>query len=164
MTTVKFIIATCFLFLSQVSYAADSVSVLFGGHSKHFTDYAKEYRYNETHNMIGVMWDDKWVLSTFENSYYNRSVLLAYNHTYYEDRILGLDLGASVSVGLVSGYKNKLQMGDLYLGNEISIHIMPSFHIGYHLTKDISLVLNQSFLPASGGWIYFNSFALKYKF
>lgn len=160
----KTLLTSITLLLSAPSIAEDSVTILFGGYSSHQTEYAKEYKYNADHNLFGIVIDDKYTLATLENSYYNRSYLMAYNHNLWEDNLLGVDLGASVQVGLITGYKSKMQMGDLYLGNELSVHIMPIISMSYNINTKWSVGLDQSIMPTVGGWVYFNNFNVKLRF
>lgn len=149
--------------LSTPTYADElSVGVLFGGHSSHMTSDADWYKFNESHNMFGVILDDKFILATLENSYYRRSNLVAYNHTFWNESVLGVDLSTSVSVGLITGYHDRNEMGAMYLGNHVSAHIMPTLKVSYKVSDNLKIGFNQSLLPADHGVIYFNNFVVEF--
>lgn len=166
-TASKLLLTIFLLFVSQLALADSdkhSIGLLFGGQSSHMTSDAEYYKFNESHNMVGVILDDRYILATLENSYYRRSNLVAYNHTFWDESLLGVDLSASVSVGLVTGYKDKNEMGDMYLGDGLSVHIMPTLRVEYKLNNVWTIGFNQSIMPARNGVIYFNNFLVSMKF
>lgn len=142
-----------------------SIGLLFGGFSSHMTSDADyHYKFNESHNMVGVVLDDKYILATLENSYYRRSTLVAYNHTFWNENLLGVDLSGSVSVGLITEYNDRNEMGDMYFGEGVSGHAMPTLRMEYKLNNTWTGGFNQSILPARNGVIYFNNFRVSMKF
>lgn len=142
----------------------DEVSVLFGGYSKHFTQDADWYEYNQSHHIKGIMINNKYTLATFENSYYNQSVLVAYNWHLWDAEWNDITFGASVSIGLVTGYKSYSEMGIAYLGGGLSVNILPTFSIGYNITNNLTFSFDSGILPASEGVVFTNNFRLTYKF
>lgn len=163
----KLLLATSMLLVSQQAVAdsdTHSIGLLFGGFSSHMTSDADYYKFNESHNMVGVILDDKYILATLENSYYRRSTLVAYNHTFWDENLLGVDLSGSVSVGLITGYNDRNEMGDMYLGEGVSVHVMPTFRMEYKLNNMWTVGFNQSILPARNGAIYFNNFTVSMEF
>lgn len=163
----KLLLATSMLLVSQQAFAdsdTHSIGLLFGGFSSHMTSDANYYKFNESHNMVGVILDDKYILATLENSYYRRSTIVAYNHTFWNENLLGVDLSGSVSVGLITGYNDRNEMGDMYLGEGVSVHVMPTFRMEYKLNNVWTVGFNQSILPARNGVIYFNNFIVSMKF
>ena len=89
--------------------------------TRHFSPttklHGKSFTYNNNNHVIGagVNWDHLNVgLSTFSNSYNNRSILL---NTDYNFLTIANSVDLSVGVGLVSGYKPYLK--GIYLGNNM---------------------------------------------
>ena len=142
----------------------NEVSVLFGGYSKHFTGDADWYEYNQSHHIKGIVINNKYILATFENSYYNRSTLVAYNWQLWDAEWNDFTFGASVSTGLVTGYNSYNEMGIAYLGGGLSIHILPTFSVGYNITNNLTFSLDSGILPANEGVVFTNNFRLTYKF
>lgn len=142
----------------------DEVSVLFGGYSKHYTEDSDWYKYNQSHHIKGVTINNKYTIATFENSYYNQSVLVSYNWHLWNAEWDDVTFAASVSTGLVTGYKSYSEMGIAYLGGGLSVHILPAFSIGYNITDNLTFTLDNGLLPASEGVVFTNNFRLTYKF
>lgn len=68
----KLLLSMSILLVAQQAFAdsdTHSIGLLFGGFSSHMTSDADYYKFNESHNMVGVVLDDKYILATLENSY-----------------------------------------------------------------------------------------------
>lgn len=52
----------------------------------------------------------------------------------------------------------------MYLGEGVSVHVMPTFRMEYKLNNTWTVGFNQSILPARNGVIYFNNFIVSVKF
>ena len=149
---------------AQADTSGHKVDLIFGGYSSHMLELDYDYKFNESHNMIGLIYNDDLTLVTFENSYYNRSILLSYKWDLYEYDINSqVKIGLSVSTGLVTGYTAD-QVGAAYLGGGVSLHVLPALSISYQITNDLAFHIDNGVIPADNGIVYTNNFRLSYKF
>lgn len=93
------------LAISKCARAGD-YAFHFGGWSIHEKNYLKYrngkriYNINEDHNFIGLQYN-KWLIASYENSFYKRSYLVGYE--FYSKEIFK-NITANVKVGFISGY------------------------------------------------------------
>lgn len=158
-------IAAITLTLCPLSAMCDDteISLVFGGYSKHYTSYNDVIDYNESHHIKGIMWKD-FTLATFDNSYNRTSVMAAYNWRYASYDWDRVTIDFSVNLGLVSGYISREEMGPAYLGDGLSLYVLPMASVSYQLTDKLTFTLDNGVLPAAGGVVFTNNFRLTYKF
>lgn len=143
---------------------ADNVSLIADAYSQHHINGEDNSLFNSRHNMKGVIINDKYVLATFENSYYNRSNLIAYNWQVAEYQVTEkISFKGSAVVGLVTGY-SKDQVGAAYLGNDLSVYFVPTVTTEYKLSEDLSLALDFGVIPADNGAVTTQTLRLKFSF
>jgi hypothetical protein len=158
-------------YVPEDAQAAD-LSVLFGGWSNHSTTqekersglygFKKDYKYNESHNMIGFKYNN-CIVSTFKNSFYKRSVFIGYNYNLF-----GYDLGNfsqrfSVAGGFVTGYK-KEQTQTAYIAGGVSLYLMPTITTTYNINNTYSLSINNGIMFADTGSIVTTNLSFNIKF
>lgn len=106
--------------VEEVIEERTTYTAFLGGWSYHFeTVYdinGNEYEFNDTHNMVGFMYQD-WVVAAYKNSYYDWSYMAAYNFGYEwgESFEYGVLLGVVYGYeeqGIEPGMKGKYMIGD----------------------------------------------------
>ena len=155
--------STILVLLSTSANAAiDKITVSGISTSQHNTK-GTDYVYNSEHDMFGVMVNDKYIISKFKNSYYERSYAVAYNFNLFEANYGDFEFGADFALGLVSGY-NRDQLKQAYFGNGIGLYSFTSLTAEYNITKNVSVGVTLGFLPYMYGVITTQHLTLSYKF
>ena len=139
--------------------AAD-IGVIFGGWSKHSV--SDDYNYNESHNAIGIKYNN-FVLSSFTNSYNNHSVVAAYSYDLASSTFKGFTQTASVIGGFVTGYE-KYQTGAAYLGNGISLYLLPTIATSYKINDTYSFAVDNGLIISDNGTVLTTTLRLNIKF
>jgi hypothetical protein len=149
---------------SEALSGIESVALIFGGWSNHQTEDSDWYNYNEDHDIKGIMFNNEYSVAVFENSYYRQSVLFSYNWRLWDASIYNLNIAASINTGIVTGYESYNEMGIAYLGGGLSVHVMPTLHVGYQLTNKFEIGVDFGWIPSNNGYVTTSSLNLTYKF
>jgi len=110
-----------------------------GAWSAHFNN---RYDYNSNHDLIGYE-HEHWGVSTFKNSYYNRSVLLARRFSWQV--LPHIEVGAEV--GAVTGYRNHLST----VGAWAPV-IVPNVAVTYGRAAIVFHVVPEEFMSVGFRW------------
>lgn len=157
-----------FLLLNSFQLKAENFSLLFGGWSNHqkaeykVVNTDKKIKYNENHKMIGIKFNN-FVLSTFKNSFYNQSIIMGYDYKLTGFKIheyLNIQVGAVV--GLVEGY-TKIQINKAYIGNNISLYVLPKISSVFKINNKLSLSVDNGLIFAKNGYVLTTSLNLTFK-
>lgn len=142
----------------------DSVSLIADAYSQHHISGEDNSLFNSRHDMKGLIINDKYVMATFENSYYNRSNLVAYNWKFAEYQATDkITINGSALVGLVTGY-SKDQVGAAYLGNDLSVYFVPTVSTEYSFSENTSIVFDFGIIPADNGAVTTQTLRFKFSF
>ena len=128
---------------SSFNAVADT-SIILGGWSSHQTK--DTYNFNEVHNAVGIVHND-YIVTTFKNSYYNQSVVVAKQFNFTEHNFNELTVSTSIALGVVSGYTEK-QLGAAYIGSGISAYVLPTVSVKYN-----DFGVDFGVIPASDGFV-----------
>ena len=159
------IAATITLLSSTQVFASEvetKLTLIGGGWSQHHSN-DSEFVYNDHHNMIGVMIDDTYVVSRFNNSFYNTSYVVAYNFNLYDFSVGDLEVGFDIAGGLVTGYE-KYQLRKAYICDNLGIYVMPSLTASYNISNDFSVGLTMGVLPYKHGIVTTQFVNISYRF
>lgn len=158
----KNILVLAFIFLTSVSSVqASELTVLFGGWSNHQIK-DNDYNFNQFHNILGIKYNNI-IVTTFENSYYNRSHLLAYQYDIFDYKVNRFSQSFSLVGGVVTGYTAD-QVGAAYLDNNLSLYLLPTVTTSYHLSKDLKLSIDNGLLLADNGYVVTTNLSFSIKF
>lgn len=140
----------------------ESVTVIGGGYSQHWGAKNRDW-YNEDNKAQGIMINDKYVITSFVNSFHRQSLAVAYNWELASYEYNDIRIGANILLGLVRGYKDEdLEFG--YLGNDISLYTLPNITARYKITDHISVGLDIGFIVHPQGLGNTETFNFTYSF
>jgi len=140
-----------------------TISPIISAHSQHYIKNTDNSLFNADHKMKGLVIDNKVVVATFENSYYNRSNLIGYNWELTRHNFKQVSFTSNLMLGAVTGYTEE-QAGAAYLNKHLSLYILPSIAIKYPLSKQFSFTFDFGVLPANNGAVLVQSFRINYRY
>lgn len=103
-------------------------------------DVSKNSHYNENNQFIGLSYGGNLIsrinvmidMSTFENSFYNRSFSTGVSTEFVlANELFGFDAGIGTSQGLIYGYRED-DMDGLFLEPRTMIYAAPYIYVGYN--------------------------------
>lgn len=144
----------------------EEVTFIVGSYVAHDTDgfivddYFTEWNEGTSNNTVGIEYKG-YTLLTFENSYYNTTVVAGYNFEVasysFNDTV---SVKANVLVGAVFGY-TEYQLGKSHIAGNVGLYVLPSVTASYKINNDITLNATTGIIGTS---VSVSTFSITYSF
>lgn len=154
---------TLIIGLSPLQGHTETISAITGAKSQHYIKGQDNSLFNADHHMKGLIFNNKIVVATFENSYYNRSHLIGYNWKLTKYQLNTVQVSTNLMLGAVTGY-TKDQAGAAYLNKHLSLYILPSIAVKYPLTEKVSFTVDLGVLPSDNGAVMVQNIRFNYRY
>lgn len=150
----------CLLALFFYSSVCANDLTLWQGVKTYHVDRANDEANNES-NQITAVFYNRWLFSSFINSYSRRSELIGYNFWYwpYESERYFYHFG--ISIAAATGYGRELKSN---IDGLVTIGVSPFAGIKYKLSKHWFVGTDLLYLPTDNGGVLVSGLNLTYRF
>ena len=145
-------LAMCVMLTSTASMAEDTkVSIIGGGWAQQHAPDA-DVAYQRDMQSVGVMINDKYMVSTYTNRYGDKAYSAKYNFNLYDGNQGDITYGLDVAIGVKGKYADSSQYGKFKLTSEVAVDVFLGGEVAYELLKDYSVGLRAGVVPYNDGW------------